>query len=85
MTIPKEIGFLSFGAWRPGGGTRDDALRQTVELAAAAQEIAIEGRPSECTTSRTSSPRLSRFIDPSYGSRCPFQEPTTGRGYETGT
>jgi hypothetical protein len=39
MTAPKRIGFLSFGAWHPGGGlthTGGDALRQTVELAIAA-------------------------------------------------
>jgi alkanesulfonate monooxygenase SsuD/methylene tetrahydromethanopterin reductase-like flavin-dependent oxidoreductase (luciferase family) len=43
---PKKIGFLSFGAWHPGGGlTRSggDALRQTVELAVAAEEIGIDG------------------------------------------
>jgi alkanesulfonate monooxygenase SsuD/methylene tetrahydromethanopterin reductase-like flavin-dependent oxidoreductase (luciferase family) len=43
---PKRIGFLSFGAWHPGGGmTRSaaDALRQTVELAIAAEEIGIDG------------------------------------------
>jgi alkanesulfonate monooxygenase SsuD/methylene tetrahydromethanopterin reductase-like flavin-dependent oxidoreductase (luciferase family) len=43
---PKRIGFLSFGAWHPGGGmTRSaaDALRQTVELAVAAEEIGIDG------------------------------------------
>jgi alkanesulfonate monooxygenase SsuD/methylene tetrahydromethanopterin reductase-like flavin-dependent oxidoreductase (luciferase family) len=46
MTIPKRIGFLSFGAWHPGGGlthTGDDALRQTVELAVAAEKIGIDG------------------------------------------
>jgi alkanesulfonate monooxygenase SsuD/methylene tetrahydromethanopterin reductase-like flavin-dependent oxidoreductase (luciferase family) len=46
MTSPKKIGFLSFGAWHPGGGlTRNggDALRQTVELAIAAEEIGIDG------------------------------------------
>src|SRR5258705_12300426 len=46
MASPKKIGFLSFGAWHPGGGlTRDggDALRQTVELAIAAEEIGIDG------------------------------------------
>src|SRR6478752_4522974 len=46
MTSPKKIGFLSFGAWHPGGGlthTGGDALRQTVELAEAAQEIGIDG------------------------------------------
>src|SRR5690242_19417653 len=46
MTSPKKIGFLSFGAWHPGGGlthTGGDALRQTVELAAAAEEIGIDG------------------------------------------
>src|SRR5262249_54992039 len=42
----KKIGFLSFGAWHPAGGlTRSagDALRQTVELAVAAEEIGIDG------------------------------------------
>jgi alkanesulfonate monooxygenase SsuD/methylene tetrahydromethanopterin reductase-like flavin-dependent oxidoreductase (luciferase family) len=46
MTHPKKIGFLSFGAWHPGGGlTRNaaDALHQTVELAVAAEEIGIDG------------------------------------------
>src|SRR4029079_3476154 len=46
MTLPKRIGFLSFGAWHPGGGlthTAGDALRQTVELAVAAEEIGIDG------------------------------------------
>src|SRR5438093_1071920 len=46
MTSPKKIGFLSFGAWHPGGGlthTGGDALRQTVELAIAAEEIGIDG------------------------------------------
>ena len=46
MSGPKRIGFLSFGAWHPGGGlthTGGDALRQTVELAIAAEEIGIDG------------------------------------------
>jgi alkanesulfonate monooxygenase SsuD/methylene tetrahydromethanopterin reductase-like flavin-dependent oxidoreductase (luciferase family) len=46
MTHPKRIGFLSFGAWHPGGGmTRSagDALRQTIELGVAAEEIGIDG------------------------------------------
>ncbi|HEV8462685.1 MAG TPA: LLM class flavin-dependent oxidoreductase [Gaiellaceae bacterium] len=46
MPLPKKIGFLSFGAWHPGGGlthTGEDALRQTVELAVAAEEIGIDG------------------------------------------
>src|SRR5256714_7483877 len=46
MTSPKRIGFLSFGAWHPGGGaTRNgaDALRQTIELAVVAEEIGIDG------------------------------------------
>jgi len=46
MALPKKIGFLSFGAWHPGGGmthTGGDALRQTVELAVAAEEIGIDG------------------------------------------
>jgi alkanesulfonate monooxygenase SsuD/methylene tetrahydromethanopterin reductase-like flavin-dependent oxidoreductase (luciferase family) len=46
MTSAKKIGFLSFGAWHPGGGlthTGGDALRQTVELAVAAEEIGIDG------------------------------------------
>ncbi|MGH3004185.1 MAG: LLM class flavin-dependent oxidoreductase, partial [Gaiellaceae bacterium] len=46
MTHPKRIGFLSFGAWHPGGGrthTGGDALHQTVELAVAAEELGIDG------------------------------------------
>ena len=46
MTHSKKIGFLSFGAWHAGGGlTRSagDALRQTVELAVAAEAIGIDG------------------------------------------
>src|SRR5438128_7524516 len=46
MTSPKRIGFLSFGAWHPGGGlthTGGDALRQTVELAIAPEQIGIDG------------------------------------------
>src|SRR6266571_2371534 len=46
MKSPKRIGFLTFGAWHPGGGlthTGGDALRQTVELAIAAEEIGIDG------------------------------------------
>src|ERR1044072_5463278 len=46
MTRLKHIGFLSFGAWHPGGGlthTGGDALSQTVELAVAAEEIGIDG------------------------------------------
>src|ERR1700710_766605 len=46
MSHSKKIGFLSFGAWHPGGGlTRSagDALQQTVELAVAAEEIGIDG------------------------------------------
>ena len=46
MMERKKIGFLSFGAWHPGGGlthTGGDALRQTVELAVAAEEIGIDG------------------------------------------
>jgi alkanesulfonate monooxygenase SsuD/methylene tetrahydromethanopterin reductase-like flavin-dependent oxidoreductase (luciferase family) len=43
----KKIGFLSFGHWRadPGSQTRTaaDALRQTIELAEAAEEIGIDG------------------------------------------
>src|SRR3954451_8143563 len=44
--LPKKIGFLSFGAWHPGGGLTPkagDALRQTVELAVAAEEVGIDG------------------------------------------
>ena len=43
---PKRIGFLSFGAWHPAGGLTNsagDALRQTVELAVAAEELGIDG------------------------------------------
>src|SRR5947209_6956596 len=46
MTPRKKIGFLSFGAWHPGGGlthTGGDALRQTVELAVAAEELGLDG------------------------------------------
>jgi len=46
MLLPKKIGFLSFGAWHPGGGmthTGGDALRQTLELAVAAEELGIDG------------------------------------------
>ena len=46
MSHPKRIGFLSFGAWHPTGGVTNsagDALRQTVELAVAAEEIGIDG------------------------------------------
>jgi alkanesulfonate monooxygenase SsuD/methylene tetrahydromethanopterin reductase-like flavin-dependent oxidoreductase (luciferase family) len=46
MAHPKKIGFLSFGAWHPGGGmtrTAGDALRQSLELAVAAEEIGIDG------------------------------------------
>jgi alkanesulfonate monooxygenase SsuD/methylene tetrahydromethanopterin reductase-like flavin-dependent oxidoreductase (luciferase family) len=46
MAQRKKIGFLSFGAWHPGGGmtrTAGDALSQTVELAVAAEEVGIDG------------------------------------------
>jgi alkanesulfonate monooxygenase SsuD/methylene tetrahydromethanopterin reductase-like flavin-dependent oxidoreductase (luciferase family) len=46
VTHDKKIGFLSFGAWHPAGGltrTGADALRQTVDLAVAAEEIGIDG------------------------------------------
>ena len=46
MDHEKKIGFLSFGAFHPGGGsthTAADALRQTVELAVAAEQIGIDG------------------------------------------
>src|SRR5438876_9669038 len=46
MMHRKRIGFLSFGAWHPGGGlthTGGDALHQTVELAVAAEGIGIDG------------------------------------------
>src|SRR5690349_2082789 len=46
MTLPKKIGFLSFGAWHPAGGltnSASDAHLQTVELAVAAEEIGIDG------------------------------------------
>src|ERR1700760_2611533 len=43
----KRIGFLSFGHWSRGQGsqtqTAADSLRQTVELAVAAEEIGIDG------------------------------------------
>jgi alkanesulfonate monooxygenase SsuD/methylene tetrahydromethanopterin reductase-like flavin-dependent oxidoreductase (luciferase family) len=46
MTHPKKIGFLSFGAWHPAAGlthSAGDALRQTVELAVAGEQIGIDG------------------------------------------
>src|SRR6201982_4294361 len=46
MNKHKKIGFLSFGAWHPGGGmthTGGEALRQTMELAIAAEELGIDG------------------------------------------
>jgi alkanesulfonate monooxygenase SsuD/methylene tetrahydromethanopterin reductase-like flavin-dependent oxidoreductase (luciferase family) len=46
MDHSKKIGFLTFGAWHPSGGsthTAGDALRQTVELAVAAEQIGIDG------------------------------------------
>jgi len=43
----KRIGFLSFGHWQPVPGSRthtaQDALRQTIELAEAAEEVGIDG------------------------------------------
>jgi len=43
----KRIGFLTFGHWRPDPGsqtrTASDALRQTIELAQAAEGIGIDG------------------------------------------
>ena len=46
MNHPKRIGFLSFGAWHPAGGTTNsagDSLQQALELAVAAEEIGIDG------------------------------------------
>jgi len=46
MNHPKRIGFLSFGHWHPAGGLTNSAaesLRQTVELAVAAEQIGIDG------------------------------------------
>jgi alkanesulfonate monooxygenase SsuD/methylene tetrahydromethanopterin reductase-like flavin-dependent oxidoreductase (luciferase family) len=44
---PKRIGFLSFGHWGPSPGSRTptaaEALRQTVELAVAAEELGVDG------------------------------------------
>jgi len=43
---PKRLGFLSFGAWHPTAGMTNspaDAVRQTLELAMAAEEIGIDG------------------------------------------
>jgi alkanesulfonate monooxygenase SsuD/methylene tetrahydromethanopterin reductase-like flavin-dependent oxidoreductase (luciferase family) len=43
----KRIGFLSFGHWGPARGshtaTAADALRQTIELAVAAEELGLDG------------------------------------------
>ena len=45
--VSKRIGFLSFGHWQQGGGSRTptaaDALNQTIELAQAAEAIGIDG------------------------------------------
>jgi alkanesulfonate monooxygenase SsuD/methylene tetrahydromethanopterin reductase-like flavin-dependent oxidoreductase (luciferase family) len=47
MRTVKRIGFLSFGHWQPVPGSRtqtgQDALRQTIELAVAAEELGIDG------------------------------------------
>ncbi|MGZ4176682.1 MAG: LLM class flavin-dependent oxidoreductase [Solirubrobacteraceae bacterium] len=47
MRAVKRIGFLSFGHWQPVPSshthTAQDALRQTIELAEAAEEIGIDG------------------------------------------
>src|SRR6202042_1354658 len=47
MTRVKRIGFLSFGHGQPVPASRtqtaQDALRQTVELAVAAEEIGVDG------------------------------------------
>jgi alkanesulfonate monooxygenase SsuD/methylene tetrahydromethanopterin reductase-like flavin-dependent oxidoreductase (luciferase family) len=47
MGVVKRIGFLSFGHWQPVPGshtqTAQDALRQTIELAEAAEAIGIDG------------------------------------------
>ena len=43
---PKRLGFLSFGAWHPTSGMTDspaDAVRQTLDLAVAAEEIGVDG------------------------------------------
>ncbi len=43
----KKIGFLSFGHWAPGSGSRtrsaSDALLQSIELAVAAEELGADG------------------------------------------
>ena len=43
----KRLGFLSFGHWQAVQGsqtpTAADALRQTIELAVAAEELGIDG------------------------------------------
>src|SRR5690348_9290323 len=46
MTLPKKIGFLSFGGWHAAGGLTNSARGghlQTGELAVAAEEIGIDG------------------------------------------
>src|ERR1700742_3731902 len=47
MSAMKRIGFLSFGHWQrvPGSQTQtaQDALRQSIELAVAAEEIGLDG------------------------------------------
>jgi alkanesulfonate monooxygenase SsuD/methylene tetrahydromethanopterin reductase-like flavin-dependent oxidoreductase (luciferase family) len=47
VSLPKRIGFLSFGHWSsaPGSQTRTaaEALRQHIELAVAAEELGLDG------------------------------------------
>ena len=54
MSGPRKIGFLSFGAWHPGGGlthTGSDAHRQTVALAVAADATLTSPPPYTALTS----------------------------------
>jgi alkanesulfonate monooxygenase SsuD/methylene tetrahydromethanopterin reductase-like flavin-dependent oxidoreductase (luciferase family) len=47
MQHPKRIGFLSFGHWQMAPGSRTptaaDSLKQSIELAVAAEELGIDG------------------------------------------
>ncbi|MFY9927357.1 MAG: LLM class flavin-dependent oxidoreductase [Streptosporangiaceae bacterium] len=47
MRVKKKIGFLSFGHWQPHRDSQtrsaSDALRQTIELAQAAEDIGVDG------------------------------------------
>jgi hypothetical protein len=70
MSHPKKISFLSFGALHPTSGLTNsapDALRQTVELAVAAEEVGIDGASYASITSRpTFRPKHSVPLEPDH-------------------